>query len=144
MPPMMIAPMAPLHAPSSAISLAADADGAQKQTQTQTQGAAAQLPTMPMMLPGMMPGLMPPSYMMMLALRDAVMKHQAWAAWPAGKEWVRSDGAKWASAPPVGAGATIALGRTSQAKQGPTPFAAAPLAAAPPKPAAKKGTILME
>tara|TARA_B110001452_G_scaffold262299_1_gene262150 strand:- start:740 stop:1252 length:513 start_codon:yes stop_codon:yes gene_type:complete len=144
MPPMMMAPTAPLSAPSGAINLVAGVDGAQQQPQPQqTQhGAATQMPMMPMMMPGMMPGMMPPSYMMMLALRDAVMKHQAWSVWPVGKEWVRSDGAKYASAPPMtNSKTTIALGRTSQAKPGLAPAVAAPLAAAP---AAKKGAILME
>ena len=60
MPPMMMAPMAPLSAPSGAINLVAGADGTQQQTQLQPQqGAPTQMPMLPMMMPGMLPGMMP-------------------------------------------------------------------------------------
>ena len=64
---------------------------------------------------GMMPPLgMLPGAMMMIALRDAVMKQQKWTAWPVGKEWVRTDGKKYASEPTQDAVLSLARAKPAQ------------------------------
>lgn len=102
---------------------------------------AAVPPAMPLMplspllpnmaLPPMMPRvpLVPPPWMIhMFALRDAVMKHQGWKAWPAGLKWKRMDGSEYASAAPVAAN-LAALGRAPPHAQ--TPGAPQPPGALP-------------
>ena len=62
---------------------------------------------------GMLPGAM-----MMIALRDAVMKQQKWTDWPAGKQWVREDGKTYASGPDNNA--VLSLARAKPAQWTPT------------------------